>query len=813
MRSARAWRAGLLLFLGGVACRPAVAPATPASTLTEDFDIAVAREARSSTSLEPYLRLLDRAANAGRDEGAVATTLLALDALLRPELPTVPGLPGGVAGRHPEGYAATAAWLRRAHAEVRAPWRKALYATALHELALRVGATVAAHRHRRAAGCPPEVSLVARGVGSPSVSNPRAGAPMPRALPGPAPFRRSTPFVRVETDACTVDLDAAGRGPGPRWAALDVRLDAPEVLRLAVTASADVAVTIQGVPWVVHRPAPDFPGAVRRFGEARVGPGRARLWLRVASPAERGRVRLQLWGSHGQPLEVDAPRAGDVATASVADVRTVAPPVPPAASPAFRAAVALALGQPREARRQLSLGGDGGLSAEVVRLRAHAMMPKIERGEMLEGVARFRRRCPDCWEPTLRAAQGAGGPEAVLAALGGSSSAIMVPEDPREDVMRVAFFALAAARAGFSEAARRAYDVVAARAPRTPLTGQLDEALFFRRGPHGVAAACAGATDRTRTRCFRARLDADDPRGAFQEMNRLRALRGNMSLLRADEVAGRLRYGDVDGALRVYAAMLPVRRPLAPLDLFADRDPETGRRLFDEAIDTPGAPRGFPALGASLDPTFDPIRHFSGADAARSVAADRRLPFAPAAATAVLQHRQRYVVEASGRLRFLAHDLRRITGASPAMERPRAGRGRWATSVLRQRLHRADGSIEDLSLEGDRPASEFQVAAGDYLETWMAGWGLPDDRGQLSFVTPDVVPRDVAVRDASLEFERPVDLLLSVAAAPGLGRSTTDSDGVTKTTTWRPRVSTGHGGGTPGTLRVSTLRRDGARND
>lgn len=789
----------LALLLLAVACRPARTALPPVGP-AEDYEAAVEAEARASMAMSPYLGVLEAASLSPEDPWSVGVTAASLDALLWREVPLAPALSEGVTSRLPSGYPTLAARLRRLHSEVEAPWLRGLYAVALHDLALRVGAVQAAHRYRRAAGCPREVTvagpIVWPALGSLRKKGPlRAGAPLPHRLPGPAPFAREAPFSRIDTDACRIDVDATSPLDGERLVVVDVDVPEAQPLHVMVTSTAAMSVELQGRPWL-SRPFAAGGGAVTQLARADVEAGLARIVMRVAQRGDATGLTLHAWGARGEPLEMHAPRTGERAEAKVSGLAEVTG-LGAGGTPALRAGVELAFGRDRAAWSSLEASDDRGLTADLMRMRALStanILPGSQRQLELEAIAkRVLEGCPTCWEAEIVqavVAQRRGSGKGAFSAL----DQLKVTPDYTgrdDDVMRVAFVALAADAARLDDVSRRAFQQVAARARTTALVGRLDEALFSRSGTDAVKAACEGSTNRSRLRCFRAQVAAGDARGAFEEMTRLRELRGSLSLLRGEEVVQRLAYGDVDGALRVHAAMLPARRSLDILGLYVGGDEAKGRRLLRQGIASRGAPRTFEPLSRLLglldDPTAARMR-----EGAALVAADRREAFLPGAGTAVLRRDESYSLEPSGLLRYSLYDLRRVSDSIDVasgtwMGHPMVG-GRQTSRVLMRRIHKKDGRVldPDPEAQGRQFGTELsQLEAGDYVEVLLVGWVLPDDAGQLVLDSPDLMPPRTSLRDATVTWRRPERLKLAQWQHPRLGKGATQTAHGMVETRWR----------------------------
>ncbi|HHH28365.1 MAG TPA: hypothetical protein ENK57_08480, partial [Polyangiaceae bacterium] len=251
-------------------------------------------EAHDPHVAEPYLRTIEVAIDHPEDPWSRAAVLASLEALVWRD---VPGLVGdhAIVHRSSEALVTTSARLQRIWSGAKgAPLARGLIATALHDLALRVGAIKEAAIWRRRAGCPAAVTLVGP-LGSPPLSAldrpsaiPARGA-LPNKFVGVAPFAATVRPETVYTDACVVDLRETSALRGERAVVVDIDRDEPGRVYVAVTTSNAARLEIGG-ELVVERPFGLGGSPVTRFGVAEVEAGRTRAVLRVADNADGRRV-------------------------------------------------------------------------------------------------------------------------------------------------------------------------------------------------------------------------------------------------------------------------------------------------------------------------------------------------------------------------------------------------------------------------------------------------------------------------------------------------------------------------------------------
>ena len=171
-------------------------PPAPAVDLAAALDNAIAAEARTPASYEAYLRVLEHAVLQRDDAWAPAAAVTALDALVWQTAHPLPGRASAVVYRSQEAFATVAKRLRALWPRARhMPLLGGLIASALHDLALRVGVPKTARRWRRRAGCVARATVVGP-LGAPplvALARPTPIAPKGRfaaTFAGVAPFAR-----------------------------------------------------------------------------------------------------------------------------------------------------------------------------------------------------------------------------------------------------------------------------------------------------------------------------------------------------------------------------------------------------------------------------------------------------------------------------------------------------------------------------------------------------------------------------------------------------------------------------------------------
>ncbi|WP_437895851.1 hypothetical protein [Sorangium sp. So ce124] len=845
-------RAALALTLALAAAAPAAcAPRGAASPLPADaplpsaFSAALEAEITSSAAAAPYLDALDRAVDAPSAEGALATVIASLDALVFGA-----GTAGGpdpdaaaIAFRSREALPEVARRLQRAWAFAdvsgrgapEMPFVRGALASALHRIALFVGDEAAAATWSARRGCAGEAAIVGpldaaplHGLARPSPVSSAPGAPLARAYPGLAPFAQSASPIVVRADACAIDIDAVSALQGTRAVVVDLHNPIAQRVSLALASSSAAVLEVGGVP-ALHRDYAAGGAQVTRFATVEAQPGTLRVVVRVAQKGDGDAIELTAWGENGLPLRARAPRPGAAATASASRPAAVslAPAAassgaagqrPGAASIEVAATALLALGDARAAEHLLDPDGDGRLHQSDARsprldlLYARAIrrvgdLPEAEVVERIRAaVDRVLAAWPASWEAHLYKAELAerrgGRGEGTMDALRelGVRVAPPGPTGPSApavadaDRMVLAELAAVAHRANVTDVAEAAYAKLAAAAPGSTLLAVVDDRIHGRAGVDAVKAACEGGLDRSSAACLGALLGASDRDAVLAEIKRLRRLRRAPDALRDVELRERVARGDLRGALAVYDAMPPGQRAmLEALGLAAGRgDARAVRgRLARDRTTARDTPAGIGPITRALGLAPDPAPALE-AEGRKLVLEDQQKAFLPGAATAVLRHVERFTISPDGLVHYVTYDLRRVSGTTDVAQGTATYgpliEGRAMPRLLRRRIHKRDGRIlaPDAASNAAQDQSDLsQLEQGDYVEQVTEGYALPGDGGQLVIDTWDLLPERTSVREATIEVSRPTSLPLALWSHPLLGAAEQRAEGASTVSVWR----------------------------
>ncbi|HZO15811.1 MAG TPA: hypothetical protein VFB62_21205, partial [Polyangiaceae bacterium] len=801
----RLWLCALLVCVACAPQRPPRGAEGEAREMRAALVKAIEAEATDPLAAKPYLDAIDAALN--DDRASLQVVLAALDALVWREVPSMaPGVEHALVHRSPNVMADVSARLRGSWSRASAaPIQRAAIAMALHELALRVGADGDAIRWRRRSGCAPEAAVFGP-VGWPplgALEKPSPidwRAPLPRSLPGIAPFANQAPIEKVYADACTIDVTETSAQRGLRLVVIDIDNPREQTLQIAVHASAAARVSLGGRE-LVERPFWYGAKPSSMFARARAEAGKLRLIARVGYNQDGRWIAVQVTDSEGQPLTMRAPRPGTTAQARVSSVEVVDVG---AGDLTLATAALLGTGQVRRAAGMFEHSAAPAPASspvhwDLLRLRALDEAEAIPRNQLLveleSASTRLAARCKRCWEARIvkaaiaRERHGQGtGTYKLLEAMGVRSDGVDWAEElqPTE----LAFVALDAKNAGLTDVARVAFDALERRVPRSAIVADVDWALHRRSGADEVAAACGGGTHRAGPRCMQAHIARSDLKSTLAEMERLRRLRGSPSIHRETEMAELLGHGRTADAMRIYEAMPPARRALALLGALDDKRTARARFVRDR-LRAADAPWSYQPLASLLGVARDRAPQLES-EGAELVARDRSKPFLPGAATAVLRRLETYDLEASGLLHYWIYDLRRVSGTSDVAGGTWSGtpiiEGRRGERLVRQRIHKKDGRVldPDPRAEGAQQDTQLsQLESGDYVEAITEGWALPDDDGQLVVDTPDLLPLRTSVREGVVRWSRPTSLEMPAWAHPLLGRGSSRKDRGRITREWR----------------------------
>jgi hypothetical protein len=817
------------LFLGTLALALAACTGTTPEPLTPHaskalapmFVSALEAEAKQSDSAGPYLDAIDEAARDPRNPEALATVAASLDALVYGATPDLEIGDSAIAYRSPEAMKAIVARLEQAwtaagaaahgegHTPVALPFVRVLIARALHRLAMYVGQEQAAAAWSGRRGCALQASVYGPLDWSAlkSLEGPTpvaATSALPASLPGIAPFASAVSPVVSEADACFVDTKGSSFLQGSRALVVDVQSPAAQRVSVLFQSSSAAIVEVGGTP-VITRSFEAGGGNTVRMGTVDLPEGWSRVVVRLARRGDGDRVELALLGEDGERLPSRAPKPGEVAPGQGKNAKAVeiAAPSTNDASLVLAASALLGLGEARAAEHLVEPRADAKAAAPAQRSTALDLVytrAVNEAGDvpfnkistrMRDTSDRILTDWKGSWEAKLlharlaerRKGWGDGAVEAltdlgVLVAAPGDAA--RVPSASEVDRMTLAQIAMIAKRSSLVDVAEAAYAELAKSAKGSAMLLNADRRLHGRAGAEAIAAACDSGIDRAGLRCLDALSEQPDVSKMLAEIERLRRLRGSPSALRDTEIYQRMRMGDRKGALALYDALPAAERGMLDVLGFVGvgdkKDPAARDRFLRDRTTARDTPWSLTPLSRVLGVVPDPAPALEDA-AKKLVEADRASTFLPGAGTAVLDHTETYDVEPSGLVHYVVHDLRRVSGTTdvaygtytygPSIE------GRSASRQLRRRIYKRDGRVlepDAAPFAGQGGSDLSQLEQNDYVEQITEGWSLPNDMGQLTIDTPDLLPERTSVKSATLTLRYPTKLAPSMWSHPLLGK-------------------------------------------
>lgn len=711
---------------------------------------------------------------------------------------------------------------------------RGMIARALHRLALYTGDEHAATAWMARRGCALQASVYGPldWIALKSLDGPSpiaATAPLPASIPGIAPFAAAVVPVVSQADACYLDIKGGSPMRGSRTAVIDVESPKAQRATFMLQSTSAAIVEVGGVP-VIRRPfdAGSFPGI--RLGAAQLQEGWTRIVVRLARRNDGDQIELNILGEDGEPLRSRAPRAGETApgVAKAPIAIEIQQPLDltskgghlPANKPmpdndahlVLTASALIGLGEARAAEhliepvtskneapahrspalelvytRALLMAGDVPFTKATVRLR--------------DAAAHILEDWKGSWEAKLLQARlverRKGWGEGAIDALTTLGVQVASPNDPARvpsagaaDPMILSTIALIAKRSRLSDIAEAAYSELSKAAPGSPMLVNTDSRLHGRIGNERVTASCLSGVALSTTRCLDALSEQGDLNKILAELMRLRRLRGAPHALRDTEIHQRIRAGDRKGALAVYDSLPADERYMLSTLSFAgvgDKGlPDVKDRYARDRTTARDAPWSIAPLGRLLGVLADPAPALE-TTGKQLVFADKAAAFLPGAGTAVLERSETYEVAPNGLVYHLIYDLRRVSGTTdvaygtysdgPSIE------GRSASRLLRRRIHKRDGRIlePDAAAFAQQGGSDLsQLEQGDYVEQITEGWSMPNDMGQLTIDTPDLLPERHSVKNATLTFKYPTKIGAALWSHPLLGRpEETAKDGTT----------------------------------
>jgi hypothetical protein len=752
-----------------------------------------------------YLDVASAAAPADGDAWQVAALEASLDALVTRTMPALSDASADAAIAR-RTTLPMAAELEHLEADAHGPFARGLVARALTVLAQRAGDARQATARRAESGCVQEAVVL-----GPTSWTPITGADAPGPLDR-ADARLEAAYAtedRLGTKAhpavvhgrgCAVDLSAESARAGVRDVVVDVRVDRPEPIGIALRAHG--AATLRAGGSLVLRRGFDLgDGEAVQFARVTAAPGTLRLVARVGTAKEDDSVEIDVWDADGKPLPTSAPAVGSTASSRVLGVSRLEPCACHGGEEALlRAAADLASGNQRSAERSLwgiATRADSGPELALVYGRAvgtaRDLSPATRAERARSAYERVLEVWPTSWEATIEHAVLSGvrrgRDEAGIETLRDLDELRGKTQDRAPAAILDAFDAIASAHEGLFDRARAAVDRA-----RAPLAGTaiLADAVRYATplvGRDAAARACdpARAEPLDSLRCFDSLRAVGDREGAKTELARVRAVLGAPQRFLPTELREALAAGNDASARAALGTMLPAERTLAALAVL-DGSPELRARLLAAATASRDAPSAIAPLLRVLGD--DPAAAYDGL-AERIAAKDRENPILPSAATAVLMHRERYELAPSGLLHWTLFDVRRVSGTTDVQENAQAAApevwGRGASRSLRRRILKHDGRI----LEPDQTphasqsyADLSQLEQGDVVEAVYEGWALPDDTWNAGVDTPDLLPPRVAVHDADIELRLPRGLRTSLWSHPLLGKPEDRTDGEVRVLSW-----------------------------
>jgi hypothetical protein len=799
---------------GGGIPRPELPLEATAFALSEHTLEAFRAEANDDTTgaVRRYLGVLDDA-RLGDRPWHVAAARAAIDALVMREIPSLREVTTrtALAFRAPRtSQSAPELEIEQAlatmHANTASAVVKGEIARGLVALAERRGDWTSAERYRAARGCARQLTVIGpvdwtslSGLHTPSPLD-AWNAPVPASTRTPGPFGRAAPPSVVDERGCDVDVMSATAETGVRDVLVDVVVPRAQVIAVELRAASAAELRVGGELALV-RPYELGDAAVAAIARAEVGEGRVRIVVHVAGEEHDATLGISVWNDEGDPMTLIAPRPGERATARASRAVAVTLAPRPQAPPSERLTLALgalASGDARSAERLLA-GFATRERPELGLAYARSLdgaldLPTIQRAERARSaVQTILEVAPKWWEPSLMSAQLAavrrGEGEAPIEALrdldarkaAGASS-------PMLDAFECAW----ASNVGLVDRASTALARFAAKVGESTLTAELREAST--RAPMAARAKvrCGGNPnlDRSELSCYGALRDLGDHEGAKRELARLRQLAGASRLFGPLAVRDGIGTGDLADARAEYQRLLPGERwagaefvlaPPASFDVTKDR-------LVATVLRSREAPQALAGLLTAAGD--DRLRPFEGV-AEKVVALDRAHPAMPGAATVVLTHTERYVVDAAGLVSVVVHDVRRVGGTTDVEQNAQADAplllGRSSLRAVVRRILKPDGRI----LLPDRTpgaaqshADLSQLGPGDVVEALYEGFALPSETYDIGFDTPDLLPDRTAVVSASIEIALPKRLEVSMRAHPLLGDPAKRDDGAMRVLTW-----------------------------
>lgn len=757
-------------------------------------------------AVDLYLRALEGAARSPDNADSVSVAQAALDALIHHDVAALAesSTSSALVDRLPPAAVANIdARLAQIQNGSEGPFVRSLIAYARLAYAERRGDASLAGTLRDMTGCAREAAVVGpvawmntSGVKEPGLLD--RTAQFPAEVNGPGPFLPKVKPMRVASFGCHVPLYAETSVVGVREVAVDVEVPSAGPIGVGLRSPGSAVLRVAGAV-AIERPHSLGTRSTPRFARVDATKGTLRLVARVAMAADFQGIEIGAWDANGKPLKTHAPKPGAAATASARSVQQLV--MPETKTDAEKLAVALgALAGGDTLGAESLLAGavaQPTTSPELLLTYARAVrgardLPSVKAQERARSAYdRVLETFPQSWEAAIEHAVLAGArrgrAEANLEALS-DLDAIRAKTKTSSPAILDVFEAQTAGRDALYDRARAAFDRAKGPLAGSPIIFDSERAIADRTGQDLVSFECsASRPDKTSLSCHHALNAAGDRAGAEKELERLRQLGGTPQLYLSLSTRHALEAGDLQRAQRLIDMMNPGDRSLS--SVYAAKGKSAASELMALAPTARDAPASIPSL--LRDAGDDPLQQFEGV--AEKVVNDQSVgPNGGNAATSILAHRERFDVQASGLVHYVMLDVRRVMGTTDvetnAQATPPTLYGRDAARILRRRIFKKDGRIvlpDPTPRASQSHADLSQLEAGDAVEAIYEGWGLPNETGNITIDTPDMLPERTAVRDATIELRYPSALKSTLWAHPLLGKAEERSEGANKVLVWK----------------------------
>jgi len=753
-----------------------------------------------------WLDALDRIAESDGDPWQVPIATAALDALVYRSVSAYGGARSALAFRVKGSQ--TEARLGALAKKAKGPFLPGLVARARTVLAEARGNVEGATVVRRDSGCATRATILGP-VRATRLSNldapttlDRADALLPESVTSPGPFGRKIPAEPLLASDCRLELGSVSSQGGTREIVVDVDVPASGRVGLMLVTRTPSLLRAGGA-LVLTRSIGVGAGESTHLAEVTATPGRMRIVVRVGQTGSQDSIALHAWDPNGAPLATYAPKAGDSGSSKVTAVKVLA--TPKAATGPDRDGTELVAGLADLAMRH-DRDAEVGLKAASTRApndaalalayaRAVRLATDLEAVHISErarvAYERALEKAPTSWEAALELASLAGQRRAE-----GEAKIVSLRELEKHTKgltkeaapLVSAFEALEAGSADLYDRAALAREAARPSLAGTFLFEAVDRDTTPRRGAESLAFECdkAPQRDATNVRCYVEKRLIGDSAGAEAELDRLRKVFAAPRYFLSGSLRDAMFRGDLPLAKKLFDALPEGEKTLAFLQ---GTTPEASTpQLLARALRANDAPSALPAvLSAKGRDILGPLDGI----AERVTEADRKSPALPTAATAVLEHEEKYEISPEGLVSYVVFDVRRLSGTADVESHAQAAMpsvgGRSTGRVLRRRIFKKDGRVltPDATPRASQAHADLsQLEAGDYVEAIYAGYALPNDRGDLSLDTTDLLPERTGVANGKVEIHLPLGKPFSMWSHPLLGKAAEKSDGTSRILTY-----------------------------